>query len=184
LFLPWIINKLKGWYVSNLRQIILTSKLKLKFLPLKVFGLLGFVKEVLRPEHPERPSRFFLENKPQKCFWFEGNLPSFVEEGSYVSFHYKNLVVDLHTPGLLTFFPQIPIPQSMIWGFLFLYEPHMYSQVRPRGAASPPRQTIFGLRWPLDSPEALLLGLLGLFVGSVAQPTWASVGPLPNLLGW
>jgi hypothetical protein len=53
----------------------------------------GFVKKVLRPERPERPSRFFIENKPQKCFWFEGNLPSFVEEGSYVSFQYKNLVV-------------------------------------------------------------------------------------------
>jgi hypothetical protein len=41
LYMLWIINKLKGWYVSNL-QIFLTSKLKKKFLPLKVFGLLNY----------------------------------------------------------------------------------------------------------------------------------------------
>jgi hypothetical protein len=41
LYMPWIINKPKGWYVSNLHQIFLTSRLKKKFLPLKVFGLLN-----------------------------------------------------------------------------------------------------------------------------------------------
>jgi hypothetical protein len=41
LYMPWIINKLKGWYVSNLHQIFLTSRFKKNFLPLKVFGLLN-----------------------------------------------------------------------------------------------------------------------------------------------
>jgi hypothetical protein len=64
----------------------------------------GFVKEVFRPERSERPSRFFLENKPQKCFWFDGNLPSFVEEGSYVSYQYKNLVVRTYVHSWLLAF--------------------------------------------------------------------------------
>jgi hypothetical protein len=42
LFLLWIINKPKGWYVPNLHQIFLTSRLKKKFLPLKMFGLLNY----------------------------------------------------------------------------------------------------------------------------------------------